>query len=64
MKLKDCNQSGVNPDMIPVLNDSALNFDRLELYLIFGDLKYSFRYESEEDLRADYNTLKNLIDGK
>ena len=30
MKLKDCNQSGVNPDMIPVLNDSALNLDRLE----------------------------------
>lgn len=64
MKLKDCNKSGVNPDMIPVINDSAMNLDRMELYLIFGDLKYSFRYETEEDLRADYNTLKNLIDGK
>lgn len=64
MKLKDCNKSGINPDMIPVINDSALNLEKMELYLIFGDLKYGFRYESEEDLRADYNTLKNLIDGK
>jgi hypothetical protein len=64
MKLKDCNKSGVNPDMIPVINDSAMNLDRMELYLIFGDLKYSFRYDVEEDLREDYKKIKSLVDGK
>ena len=64
MILKDCNKSGINPDMIPVINDSALNLERKELYLILGGLKYSFRYDVEEELREDYKKIKSLIDGK
>ena len=64
MILKDCNKSGINPNMIPVINDSALNFERMELYLILGGLKYSFRYDVEEELREDYKKIKSLIDGK
>lgn len=65
MKLKDCNKSAINPDMIPVINDSALNLERLELYVVLGGmLKYSFQYEKAEDLIADYNELKSKIDGK
>lgn len=64
MKLKDYNESSVNPDMIPVMNGSALNVEKLELTLILGNIRYCFLYENEEDLRADFNAIKEIIDNK
>ena len=64
MKLKDYNESSVNPDMIPVLNGSALNVEKLELTLILGNIRYCFLYGNEEDLRADFNAIKEIVDNK
>lgn len=64
MKLKDYNESGINPDMIPVMNGSALNVDKLELTLILGSVRYCFQYANVDDLRADFKTLKDLVDNK
>lgn len=64
MKLKDYNESAVNPDMIPVMNASALDVEKKELTIILGNIRYCFLYGNEEDLRADFNALKEIINNK
>ena len=50
--------------MIPVMNGSALNVEKLELTLILGNIRYCFLYGNEEDLRADFNAIKKIVDNK
>lgn len=64
MKLKDINGSVINSEKLVMLNPSSMDISRNCLTLVLDNLRYAFYYLTEDDMRADYQTLYSKLESK
>lgn len=64
MKLTDVKGTMINVDKVSILNDAALNRDTQQLTLILDNIRYIFDYNSNDDMVADYNAIRDKMETK